>query len=440
MQDFIRKYNLFFTGLLLRRCLFPPKIVDCILRFFFTLLAFMRPLSSLVRPHILSLQPYSSARSEYPVADDNAKNASTNNAPSTSATVFLDANENSLGAPPTAQTTAQTKDRAVLLHRYPDPLQTALKRRIAEIKGVPDIRSIFVGNGSDEPIDLLIRALCEPSVPNAEGGTLAGDSIVIAPPTYGMYEVSANIHNVRVRRAPLRRCDNERTGAFLLDADAVLRAADARTKIIILCSPNNPTAAALDAEAIERVLTGFDGVVLLDEAYIDFAPEKSFLPRLAEFPNLMIIQTFSKAWGMAALRLGMAFAAPPIIDVLNAIKSPYNVNIVSQEIALAALQNPEWKDRAVAELVGERERLRAALYSLANVRRVFPSDANFLLVEFDRARAVYAALVKRNIVVRDRSSVELCDNCLRITVGAPAENQRLLSALAEINSARTDAS
>ncbi|TAE30740.1 MAG: histidinol-phosphate transaminase [Candidatus Kapaibacterium sp.] len=384
----------------------------------------MRSLDQLLRKHILAVKPYASARSEY---TETAKTASTQVC---EANVFLDANENAFGSP-----------AALAVSRYPDPLQISLKQRIGAIKGLPEsgldpIQTLFLGNGSDEPIDLLLRAFCEPMPENTDKTTHEADTdnIIITPPTYGMYEVSAAIHNVRVRRVPLRKD----AAGFHLVAEEVLAAVTPRTKIIFLCSPNNPTGNSLDPSAIERIITGFDGIVVIDEAYIDFAPEQSFLSRLhlAAFRHVVVLQTFSKAWGMAALRLGMAFAAPEIIAVLNKIKAPYNINSLAQEAALTALSDHSWKDRTVAETVHEREHLADVLREYTLVRRVYPSDANFLLVEMDNARRVYEELVYQGVVVRDRSATRHCEDCLRITVGTREENTRLLSVLGKIDAAK----
>lgn len=382
---------------------------------------FMRPLPILLRKHILSVKAYSSARSEYPTGSVKA-------APNLAVQTFLDANENAFGSP------NGLAFNGVAVNRYPDPLQTALKRRIADVKHLPPDRTntIFLGNGSDEPIDLILRAFCEPSVYNTSGEVVLGDEIIITPPTYGMYEVSAAIHNIMVCRVPLVRSLDEESGSYSLDVEGVLQAISPRTKVIFLCSPNNPTANVFEREALERIIRGFEGIVVLDEAYIDFAPKHSFLPRLQDFPNLIILQTFSKAWGMAALRLGMAFADEAIISVLNTIKPPYNINVLTQETAMTALYHGEWHDRVVSETIRERERLVAELECVRLVQRVFPSDANFILVQFENARSIYEALVQRHIVVRDRSGVALCDDCLRITVGTAEENKRLLGALSEI--------
>lgn len=333
-----------------------------------------------IRKNILTLKPYSSARDEY----------------SGEAMVFLDANENPYNQP---------------FNRYPDPLQRKLKSRIAEIKGVSS-ESIFLGNGSDEPIDLLIRAFCEPGKHN----------IIQIEPTYGMYQVAAGINNVEVKKVLLNK-------DYSLDADQLLSAIDENTRIIFLCSPNNPTGNALDSGEMAKVLKGFDGPVVVDEAYIDFAPGLSLLPRLSEFGNLIVLQTFSKAWGMAGLRLGMAFADPEIISVLNKIKYPYNLNILTQEKALEMLDNAIEVQNWVKTLIEERQKLAASLMQIPYVEKVWPSDANFLLVKMKHARKVYEFLVDKGIIVRDRSKVMLCEDTLRITVGSSDENGLLVEAL-----------
>ncbi|MFZ5429111.1 MAG: histidinol-phosphate transaminase [Bacteroidota bacterium] len=335
-----------------------------------------------LRSNILNLKPYSSARDEY----------------SGEAMVFLDANENPFNQP---------------YNRYPDPLQRALKARIAELK-LLSADSIFLGNGSDEPIDLLIRAFCEPGVHH----------IIQIEPTYGMYQVAAGVNNVAVLKVPL-------SAEYGLDADAVLGAVTPDTRMIFLCSPNNPTGNALDEGEMIRVIQGFDGPVVVDEAYIDFAPGKSLLSRLPEFSNLIILQTFSKAWGMAGIRLGMAFAAPEIIAVLNKIKYPYNLNILTQLKALELLQDSASVENWVETILEERTRLAEALSGISYVEKVCPSDANFLLVRMREARKVYEFLVGKGIIVRDRSKVMLCENSLRITVGKGSENETLMEALEE---------
>jgi len=337
-------------------------------------------LKQFFRENILTLKPYSSARDEY----------------SGEAMVFLDANENPYNQP---------------FNRYPDPLQRKLKSRIAEIKGVSS-ESIFLGNGSDEPIDLLIRAFCEPGKHN----------IIQIEPTYGMYQVAAGINNVEVKKILLNK-------DYSLDADQLLSAIDEYTRIIFLCSPNNPTGNALDSGEMAKVLKGFDGPVVVDEAYIDFAPGLSLLPRLSEFGNLIVLQTFSKAWGMAGLRLGMAFADPEIISVLNKIKYPYNLNILTQEKALEMLDNAIEVQNWVKTLIEERQKLAASLMQIPYVDKVWPSDANFLLVKMKHARKVYEFLVEKGIIVRDRSKVMLCEDSLRITVGSSDENGLLVEAL-----------
>jgi histidinol-phosphate aminotransferase len=340
----------------------------------------MNYFEQLLRNNIRQLKPYSSARDEY----------------SGEAAVFLDANENPFNAP---------------YNRYPDPYQRVLKQKIAKIKGI-EADCIFLGNGSDEPIDVLYRAFCEPGI----------DNVVSINPTYGMYQVAADINNIEVRRVLL-------TPDYQIDVPALLAAADDRSKLLFLCSPNNPTGNCLRTEDIEAVLKGFKGMVVVDEAYIDFAPEKSFLPRLAEFPNLIILQTFSKAWGMAGLRLGMAFMTPALVKVFNKIKYPYNINILTQQTALELLDNTAQMEAWVAELLHGRELLAEELAQLSFVTHIYPSDSNFLLIKADGPREIYQYLVDNKIIVRDRSSVALCDGCLRITVGSPDENKELLTAL-----------
>lgn len=347
----------------------------------------MFDLDRLIRPNIRRLTPYASARDEF----------------SGEASIYLDANENSLGSPLPRP-----------YNRYPDPLQRALKEKLARIKGVPPAH-IFLGNGSDECIDLLLRALCVP----------AADNVILCPPTYGMYAVSARINDVDVREVPL-------TADFQLDLPGILSAVDEHTKLIFLCSPNNPTGGCLAREDIEAVLNNFDGMVVLDEAYINFSRQRSFIRELTEYPNLAILQTLSKAWGLAALRIGMLFASLPLVDVLNRIKPPYNIGQASQELAMEALDRIEQVNAWTRQLVEERGRLASALQALDRVEHIYPSDANFLLVRVKEARALYEALVARGIIVRDRSRVILCEGCLRVTVGTPAENDALTAAIAAI--------
>ncbi len=340
-------------------------------------------LNKLLRKNILNLQPYSSARDEY----------------SGEAMVFLDANENPFNQP---------------YNRYPDPLQKELKEKIAGLKEVSD-ENIFLGNGSDEPIDLLIRAFCEP-------GT---DNIVTINPTYGMYQVAADINNIAVRKVTL-------DDTFELNSDEVIKATDEHTKIIFLCSPNNPTGNSLDKDKMISVIQRFQGLVIVDEAYIDFAPGKSLLPKLNEFSNLVILQTFSKAWGMAGIRMGMAFSSPEINAVLNKIKYPYNLSILAQQKALELIEKKEEMRKWVKLIIAEREKMLDLLKEFPFVVNIYPSDANFLLVKVHDARGIYNYLVEKGIIVRDRSKVHLCDGSLRITMGTSDENNLLLKALNDL--------
>ena len=341
-------------------------------------------INSLQRENIKNLRPYSTARDEY----------------KGQASVYLDANENSFGSPLPAD-----------YNRYPDPLQLDLKDAISKIKGVP-IENTFLGNGSDEAIDLLYRAFCEP----------AKDNVIILPPTYGMYEVSANINNVEVRKVNL-------LPNFQLDLNGIAEAIDSNTKIIFICSPNNPTGNSIIRTDIETILTNFQGLAVIDEAYINFAKQRSFIKELTEYPNLVILQTFSKAWGLAALRLGMAFAARPTIDILNKVKPPYNINQATQDLALAALQNVNQVNEWIKLTVEERDKLSTNLVELDIVNKVYPSEANFVLAAVTDASGIYNYLVNQGIIIRDRSKVTLCEGCLRISIGTPAENQTLLTAL-----------
>jgi histidinol-phosphate aminotransferase len=343
----------------------------------------MFELEKLVRKNVLKLKPYSSARDEF----------------QGSASVYLDANENPNPSP---------------FNRYPDPHQVKLKEKLSVIKNIP-VNQIFLGNGSDEPIDLLIRAFCEPGI----------DKVLIPQPTYGMYTVSAEINNVEIKTIRL-------TPEFDIDLNTLSEAWDDHTKLIFLCSPNNPSGNLLDPEKIKSVLNQFRGIVVVDEAYIDFTNYPGFVPLLSTYPNLVVLQTLSKAWGLAAIRLGMCFASKEIIAVLNKIKPPYNISILSQQTALEELHFEVRKNRWVSEIITEREKLRESLGKLNSVLKVFPTDANFLLVRIREARKVYEGLVKKGIIVRDRSNVILCDDCLRITVGTPQENQILLNELKQV--------
>lgn len=341
-------------------------------------------LNNLVRDNIKKLKPYSSARSEF----------------SGVAQVFLDANENAFGSPLTKW-----------YNRYPDPLQWELKRKIGTIKNVAS-ENILLGNGSDECIDLLIRAFCDPQ----------RDNIIICPPTYGMYEVYAHINDVQLKEVPL-------LANFQLNIEELENAIDANTKLVFFCSPNNPTGNNMDREDIEMVLNNFDGLVVIDEAYINYSRYRSFVSDLKDYPNLVVMQTFSKAWGLAALRLGMNFASTGIIDILNKIKPPYNINQATQELAMKALDHLEDVNTMIKETVREREDLVKSLAQLPLVQKVYPSDANFVLAKMTDATAVYNYLKEKGIIVRNRSNVILCEDCLRITVGTPKENTQLIEAL-----------
>ncbi len=341
-------------------------------------------LNQVLRDNIKRLTPYSSARDEF----------------SGEASIYLDANENSFGSP-----------LPVAYNRYPDPLQWKLKYRIADIKGVPP-QNIFMGNGRDEAIDILFRAFCNPGV----------DNVILCPPTYGMYEVSANINDITIRKVSL-------TEDFQLDLPGIESAIDARTKLIFLCSPNNPTGNALHREDIEMILHNFDGIVVIDEAYINFSRQRSFIQELTEFPNLVVMQTLSKAWGLAALRVGMAFASEDIIHVFNKVKPPYNMGQATQDLALQALENIAQVNAWIKETVQERSLLVSRLSALPPVLHIYPSDANFILVKTTDANGIYNHLVARGIIVRNRSKVELCAGCLRITVGTPDENTALVEAI-----------
>lgn len=340
----------------------------------------MIELEKLIRKNVLRLKPYSSARDDF----------------QGSASIYLDANENPYSSE---------------YNRYPDPHQLTLKQKISEIKKAP-VDQIFLGNGSDEPIDLLIRAFCEPGV----------DNVLIPQPTYGMYTVSAEVNNVEIKTVKL-------TPDFDLDMDSIKNAINDHTKLIFLCSPNNPSGNLLSFDKVKEVITLFNGLVIVDEAYIDFTNQTGFVPLLKQYPNLVVLQTLSKAWGLAAIRLGMCFASVEIVQVLNKIKPPYNISLLSQQAAEAGLKQLERKNRWVAEILHERKELAQQLSKISLVKKVFPSDANFLLVKIDNAKAIYKKLVEVGIIVRDRSNVILCNDCLRITVGTPAENKELINQL-----------
>lgn len=341
----------------------------------------MKTLEQLTRKNVWQMKPYSSARDEYQGAK---------------AKVFLDANENPYNAP---------------FNRYPDPRQWALKEEIARIKQVKP-EQIFLGNGSDEAIDLPFRAFCQPGA----------DNVVAIDPTYGMYQVCAETNDVEYRKVKL-------DAQFQFTADQLLQAADDHTKLIFLCSPNNPTGNDLHLDEIRQLLTRFEGLVIVDEAYIDFSDRTSFLAELERYPNLIVLQTFSKAWGSAAIRLGMAFASPEIIAILNKIKYPYNVNQLTQLEALRRVKQYDEVKLWVKMIKEERARLMEEVAALPLTRQIFPTDANFFLVRVSDAVSIYRYLVEQGVIVRNRHSVTLCNNCLRITIGTPEENLQLLQAL-----------
>lgn len=341
-------------------------------------------LENLLRDNIKRLVPYSSARDEF----------------KGEASVLLDANENAYGSP-----------LAHHYNRYPDPLQHQVKDKLAKIKGVP-AENTFLGNGSDEAIDILFRAFCKPGI----------DNVILVPPTYGMYEVSANINDVQLRKVNL-------TADYQLNLDGIADAIDMHTKMIFVCSPNNPTGNSINRQDIETLLINFKGLVVVDEAYINFSKQQSFTKDLAEFPNLVILQTLSKAWGLAALRLGMAFASKEIIAVFNKIKPPYNINQATQDLVLKALDQVDVVNEWIKATVVEREALVEALLTIEQIVAITPSDANFILAKLAEPRELYNFLVNQGIIVRDRSKVELCEGCLRITVGTPDENIKLLAAI-----------
>jgi len=345
-----------------------------------------RGLGGLLRDNIKNLVPYSSARDEY----------------QGEASVFLDANENAFGSPLAQQ-----------YNRYPDPLQYKVKMRLSEIKGVP-ARNIFLGNGSDEAIDILFRSFCNPGV----------DNVIIVPPTYGMYQVSANINDVEARKVLL-------TEDYQLNLEGIAEAIDKHTKLIFICSPNNPTGNSINRDDIETLLANFSGLIVIDEAYINFSRQKTFIQELTEYANLVVLQTLSKAWGLAGLRIGMAFASEEIIEVMNKVKPPYNINEASQELALKALENVAQVNSWIKETLAQRDRLVLKLKNFDFVLDIYPSDANFILVKTIDPKAIYNFLVEKGIIVRDRSKVELCEGCLRFTVGTPAENDVLLQTLQE---------
>ena len=341
-------------------------------------------INNILRANIKNLTPYSSARDEF----------------KGEASVFLDANENAFGSPLEQQ-----------YNRYPDPLQHKVKLRLSEIKGVP-ARNIFLGNGSDEAIDVLFRCFCNPGV----------DNVILVPPTYGMYEVSANINDIAIKRVPL-------TEEYQLNLEGIAEAIDEHTKLIFICSPNNPTGNSMNRDDVETLLANSSGIVVVDEAYINFSRQKTFIQELTEYANLVVLQTLSKAWGLAGLRVGMAFASEEIIEVMNKVKPPYNINEASQQLALEALQNIDQVNSWIKEILLQRDKLVLELKNFDFVLDIYPSDANFILVKTTDPKGIYNFLVERGIIVRDRSKVELCEGSLRITVGTPEENTILLQSL-----------
>lgn len=344
----------------------------------------MRSLKELTRPNVWALKPYSSARDEYSGVE---------------ASVFLDANENPYNTPN---------------NRYPDPLQRELKALIAPLKGVKE-ENIFLGNGSDEAIDLIFRAFCRPGI----------DNVVAIDPTYGMYQVCAEVNDVEYRKMLL-------DVYYQFKASSLLSAIDENTKAMFICSPNNPTGNSLCRKEIESLLKKFDGLVVVDEAYIDFSSSESLLKDLEQYPNLIVLQTFSKAWGCAAIRLGMAFASPEIIAIFNKIKYPYNVNRLTQEEAIKVLHKPEQIKEWVNTLLEESTRVMEEFVKLPCCVRVFPTDANFFLAKVYEATQIYDYLVSEGIIVRNRTNVALCNDCLRITIGTKEENDALLDALRKV--------
>ena len=339
-------------------------------------------IKDLIRENIKSLEAYSSARDEFKAMS--------------SEFVFIDANENPFDTG---------------LNRYPDPQQTLVKEALSKIKGISE-EQILLGNGSDEVLDLIFRVFCEPRE----------DNVIVLPPTYGMYEVLANTNAIELVKIPL--VEN-----FQPNVKEIIKGQDAKTKLLFLCSPNNPTANSFDANKIETLIKEFNGIVVIDEAYIDFSIEDSWLCRLDEFPNLIVTQTLSKAYGLASIRLGICYASKEIISILNKIKPPYNVNQLTQDVALQSLFNQEKVKNEIAIIISERNQLIRDLQNVEIVEKVYSSDANFLLVQVDDANLRYKQLVKLGIIVRNRTTQILCDNCLRFTVGTPDENKKLINTL-----------
>jgi histidinol-phosphate aminotransferase len=346
-------------------------------------------IQQLLRPHLRNFKPYASARTEYTGTD----------------AIFLDANENPIGSA-----------SGEAYNRYPNPLQTKVKQKVAALRNIVK-EQVFIGNGSDEAIDLIYRAFCEP-------GT---DNVIICPPTYGMYETSAQLNNVALKKVLL-------TADFQLDVPSILDEVNDHTKAIWLCSPNNPTGNLLYSEDIKMILRSFGGLVIVDEAYIDFADADSWVTKLETYPNLIVLQTLSKAWGMAGIRVGLAFASIEVIDVLTAIKPPYNVSAPAQNAALKALTNETTMKLMIAEILEQRHRLSVALLRFPFVQKVYPSDSNSLLVKVEDADGLYNYLVDNKIIVRNRNKTPLCEACVRISVGNKQENEALLQAMDQYSS------
>lgn len=338
-------------------------------------------ITSLLRENIRQMAPYSTARDEY----------------EGDLGIYLDANENPF-------------DNG--FNRYPDPHNKRIRAKVSAMRGIPSEQIFVGGNGSDEPIDLLFRVFCEPRQ----------DEALSIAPSYGMYRVAAATNDIRLTEVPL-------DADFRLSADALLAQATPRTKLLFLCSPNNPSGNLLDPEEVEKTIRNFGGIVVLDEAYIDFADHEGFLPRLSEFPNLVVLQTLSKAWGMAGIRIGFAFAGPEIVAAMERIKYPYSVNVITERLVLRELEREAIRREQIATLIDQRRKLVAALEQIPLIRRVFPSDANFVLVRVDEPRKIYNHLIERGIIVRDRSRIAGCEGCLRLTVGTPEENAALIDAL-----------
>ncbi|MDQ2720603.1 MAG: histidinol-phosphate transaminase [Bacteroidota bacterium] len=351
-------------------------------------------IENLIRENIKNLKPYSSARNEF----------------TGDASLFLDANENSYGSPVLLPSPGG-EGAGVRLNRYPDPLQWQLKQELSKIKGVLP-QNIFIGNGSDEVIDIAFRIFCEPKI----------DNVIICPPTYGMYKVCANINNVEIREIEL----NEK---FQLDVKGILSATDVNTRLLFICSPNNPSGNNMERMDIEILLNNFPGIIIIDEAYINFSRQKTFLQELVEYENLIVMQTLSKAWGLAGLRLGLGFASEKIIDLFNKVKPPYNINQSSQQLGIEALLQIEMVNENIKKIVEQRMLLQQQLEQFDFIEKIFPSDSNFILIKVSDANKLYQYLLSNKIIVRNRSKEALCENCLRVTIGTSNENEILINTL-----------